>query len=160
MFLGVHRKLSAVAVQLQHSVRKMNFYQERFKHHSSQELSAADQMRLNHRLQIASRVYVIFFVLTFVNLTAFTAFTPQTHVTEFTSPTQSKFDSLREQYSLSLTCPCSQVSISNSEFLFIQPTAYHQVCSSYFVSSNFINSIWGSDRSAASILFTDTQFIS
>lgn len=138
----------------------MNFYQERFKRHSSQELSAADQMRLNHRLQIASRVYVIFFVLTFINLTAFTAFTPETHVTEFTSPTQSTFDSLRERYSLSLTCPCSQVSISNSEFLFIQPTAYHQVCSSYFVSSNFINSIWGSDASSAFILFNDGKIIS
>ncbi|CAF1483640.1 unnamed protein product [Adineta ricciae] len=157
---SMRRKLSAVAVQLQYSVRKMNFYQERLKHHPSQELSAVDQMRLNHRLQIASRVYVISFVITFVNLTAFTAFTPQTHVTEVSSPTQSIFDSLREQYSLSLTCPCSQVSIPNSEFLFIQPTAYHQVCSSYFVSSDFINSIWVSDTSSTFVLFNDGKVIS
>ncbi|CAF4213438.1 unnamed protein product [Adineta steineri] len=75
-------------------------------------------------------------------------------------PTVDIYLKLQAQYPETLTCPCSSISIDYKQFISFQPT-FHQVCSSDFVTTNWINSfesyeiLYAQDiRSLGSIYFT------
>ncbi|CAF3645712.1 unnamed protein product, partial [Adineta steineri] len=52
-------------------------------------------------------------------------------------PTESQFIQLQKEYLQSLSCPCSSISISYSNFTTIQPQ-YHQLCQSDIISPEWI----------------------
>ena len=55
-------------------------------------------------------------------------------------PSQIRFERLSQAYSSTLDCPCSKISISYQTFANVR-TIFHQVCSSEFVSEQWINFI-------------------
>jgi hypothetical protein len=56
----------------------------------------------------------------------------------FVNPAQDQYQELQQTFSNNLSCPCTSFSASYSSFIEIQPH-YHQLCSSEFVSSRWID---------------------
>ncbi len=54
------------------------------------------------------------------------------------SPTVSKYEDLYMQYPITLKCPCTHIAIKYNNFISQITTEYHQICSSTFVSSKWI----------------------
>ncbi|CAF1669857.1 unnamed protein product [Adineta ricciae] len=75
-------------------------------------------------------------------------------------PSESTFESLQRKYSSKLSCPCSQPAVSFSEFLSIEPNAYHQICSSDFVSFRFLDILWGNKASHSYFSPVDDKVLS
>ena len=85
-----------------------------------------------------TRLYLILFILSFTILTVLTSINPQIIRVTVESPSSKDFIELHEQYPKTLHCPCSQTTIDYQDICRIEPQ-YHEVCSSEFVSSNWIN---------------------
>jgi hypothetical protein len=54
-------------------------------------------------------------------------------------PTLEKFIDLYDQYRLILECPCNQSTMKYDKIIRFLTPQYHEICSSEFVSSNWIN---------------------
>jgi hypothetical protein len=54
-------------------------------------------------------------------------------------PTLNKFLDLYDKYPLTLNCPCNQTTLKYNKFVSYIKPQYHEICSSQFVSSNWIN---------------------
>ncbi|CAF1478031.1 unnamed protein product, partial [Rotaria sp. Silwood1] len=82
----------------------------------------------------------------FLTIIIFTGLNSQIQSMKILTPTELIFEQLQTQYSSTLSClSCSRIAIQYSKFLSIKPIAYHQVCSSYFISSNFIELLWDTE---------------
>ncbi|CAF0954536.1 unnamed protein product [Adineta steineri] len=136
------RKLSLLVARIQHSLRKMNFYKKVSKNSPSEQLQTPEQILVVQRQQIATRFYIIFFLIALLVIIIFSTLHLQIHSIRILAPTLSIFESLQDQYSSSLSCPCSQITIRYANFVTVEPRNYHQVCSSYFITPEFINLLW------------------
>ncbi|CAF1154090.1 unnamed protein product [Adineta steineri] len=83
-----------------------------------------------------TRLYIILSIIALIIFTIFTSVDPQTNTSE--SISADDFIQLYEKYSKTLDCPCTQTTI-DYEFIFSMKPQYHEVCSSEFVSSKWIN---------------------
>jgi hypothetical protein len=126
----------------------MNLYHKKHTNQRVEEPKTMDQMSMIQQQKIATGFYIITVLFGIAVILFFTGFTSQTHSVIVSSPTESTFEQLQSQYSSTLSCPCSQIAIEYSKFLSVEPSAYHQVCSSYFISSDFIDLIWRSEISS------------
>ncbi|CAF1156191.1 unnamed protein product [Adineta steineri] len=75
----------------------------------------------------------------------------QTHVVTVTSPSVDQFEHLSDEYPNTIVCPCSQTNIRYDQFMLFNPR-YHQVCSSQFVSQQFISTLFNINMSRFSPL--------
>ena len=91
----------------------------------------------HHSSIIATRVYIIIFLITLVTLILALWLTPQTTKVILQYPTQDQFQALP----LDAQCPCSQISLSYGQFVSIH-AKFHQVCSSDFISDRWIKAIF------------------
>ncbi|UJR12974.1 hypothetical protein I4U23_017150 [Adineta vaga] len=97
-----------------------------------------DDINILQQQYTTTRLYLICVLLAVIILTVFTAMRlPKIRVT-IRSPSLEDFIYLYDQYQLSLNCPCNQISIENRLISYIMPH-YHEVCSSKFVTSAWIN---------------------
>ncbi|CAF1223849.1 unnamed protein product [Rotaria sp. Silwood1] len=156
----IRHKIVIFCTQLQHSIRTINFYYKVQKTHLPEESQTTDEILLIQRQQIATRFYIILVVLAFVIIITFTGLNSQIYSITIKSPTEFIFEQLQTQYSSSLSCPCSQIAIQYSKFLSVKPIAYHQVCSSYFISFDFIELLWGTESSDTYYLSVDMKILS
>ncbi|CAF4216687.1 unnamed protein product, partial [Adineta steineri] len=154
------RKLPLLVAHIQHSLRKMNFYRTIRKTSPSEELQTADQILVERRQQIATRFYTIFFLIALLVIIIFSAFYLHIHPITISTPTLSTFESLQDQYSSSLSCPCSQITIRYANFVTVEPRNYHQVCFSNFTKPQFISILWGSDEASEFWLNLDRKILS
>ncbi|CAF1014564.1 unnamed protein product [Adineta steineri] len=157
---SIGRKLSLRVARIQHSLRKMNFYKKISKNSPSEQLQTPEQVLVVQRQQITTRFYIIFFLIGLLVIIIFTALHLHIHSITISSPTLPIFESLQDQYSSSLSCPCSQITIRYTNFVTVEPRNYHQVCSSYFNSSDFISLLWGSDEASEFLLNLDRKILS
>ncbi|CAF1199605.1 unnamed protein product [Adineta steineri] len=157
---SIDRKLSLRVARIQHSLRKMNFYKKISKNSASEQLQTPEQILVVQRQQIATRFYIIFFLIALLVIIIFTALHLHIHSITISSPTLSTFESLQDQYSSSLSCPCSQITIRYANFVTVEPRNYHQVCSSYFTKPQFISLLWGSDERSEFRLNLDRKILS
>ncbi|CAF4106479.1 unnamed protein product [Adineta steineri] len=157
---SIGRKLSLRVARIQHSLRKMNFYKKISRNSPSEQLQTADHILVVQRQQIATRFYTVFLLIALVVIIIFTALHLHIHSITISSPTLSTFESLQHQYSSSLSCPCSQITIRYANFVTVEPRNYHQVCSSYFNSSDFISLLWGSDEASEFRMNLDRKILS
>ncbi|CAF1231607.1 unnamed protein product [Adineta steineri] len=89
----------------------------------------------NHKLiRRLHFILVVAMLLVFYRITAFNLYTKSVEIQNITL---SNYEDLLEQSYDSLQCPCSQISIKYKSFLNIEPR-YHQICSSDFVSNQWI----------------------
>ncbi|CAF3953325.1 unnamed protein product, partial [Rotaria sp. Silwood1] len=98
-----------------------------------------DLSRVRHG-RIASRLYIILFTVFISVLIVYTSLSVQTISQTVASPTQEQYEKLLKQYSQTLQCPCTTISIPYEDFLRVAPI-YHQVCSSDFIQSWWYQSL-------------------
>ena len=98
----------------------------------SQDANVLQQQRYT------TRVYLILLVLAVMSLTLITSTRLQTNRVIIKLPSLKDFIQLYYQYPRTINCPCSQTAVERQLISHIKPQ-YHEVCSSEFVSSNWIN---------------------
>ena len=87
--------------------------------------------------RISTRFFFIIFSALLTNLLLYTVLIKVTKTVTVEQPTLVEYAYLNSSYSQSLTCPCSNMSISYENFLNVDYTQ-HQVCSSIFVDQVWI----------------------
>ncbi|UJR12163.1 hypothetical protein I4U23_016340 [Adineta vaga] len=105
------------------------------------ELTAEQLLR--HQLLI-TRLYLILLSATLISLILFMSLILKTNTETVVRPTQIMFEQLQTTYRDTLSCPCERIAVPYSNFLSINPT-YHQICSSDFISFEWIRSLFNAE---------------
>ena len=146
--------------QLAHSLRTMNVYHMQQNTDNSTELSSNNHFVRVHRQQLATRYYIILLLLSITIVLLFNSLRMQIRSVTISSPTESIFDHLKTEYSSTLSCPCSDIALTYSTFLSVRLPVYHQVCSSYLISSNFTRLLWGRENASTYFWYLDLKILS
>ncbi|UJR29650.1 hypothetical protein I4U23_017198 [Adineta vaga] len=138
-------RFSIFIIQIRNKFQQMNFY----RHHKRTNQTITTHLETNNDIvlikqqRIATRVYIILFLISIGIILIFLTFNSQINSITISSPSLSTFEELYNKYSSTLICPCSNIAISYSTFVSIQPLTYYQICSSDLISLDFITSLWG-----------------
>ena len=97
---------------------------------STNERDLSDQL-------ISTRLFIFSFVISLAVLIGYTSLVDIVTIKEINTPNLTQYLQLYSKYSQTLTCPCGKISIRYDKFLRINYTL-HQVCSSVFVSDDWI----------------------
>ena len=81
----------------------------------------------------STRLCIVLIIMSLVTIGVLTGRSELVSVQTVLRPSQAAYESLYEQHSQQVTCPCSSISISQSSFLSIEPH-FHQLCSSDLMS--------------------------
>src|ERR1700722_11405140 len=95
--------------------------------------------------QIASRLHFILVVITLCVIYSFSAYTLQLETVQIMKPSLSTYQDLERDFSNSLQCSCSHISMKYESFLIIK-SRFHQLCSSEFVSDRWIKYLYVDDN--------------
>ncbi|UJR17971.1 hypothetical protein I4U23_004870 [Adineta vaga] len=125
--IPLHIRISQLRLFLQKTVYEFNLFQ--------QQTTNDRQLRFQ---RIATRLHIICIAIALVVLTIYTSLSTNIYHETVLNPTETQFIELHQNYSTSLSCPCSSTSMHYSTFMAIQPD-YHQMCLSDLVSSNWIS---------------------
>ena len=96
-----------------------------------------------------TRVYLVLLITAFFILILYTSIRQVTITVIVESPSVSKYTELSLQYPLTLKCPCSHIAIKYNKFISQIEPQYHQICSSVFISPEWIERMtysFGYDR--------------
>ena len=91
--------------------------------------------------QIINRFHVLLLILIITIFYLVLSFSLITKTNEIIKPSLSTYKELLSNYSNSLECPCSNISIEYQSFLTITPRI-HEICSSEFMLDDWINYIF------------------
>ncbi|CAF1125518.1 unnamed protein product [Adineta steineri] len=116
--------------QIKYLFRKIWTRLNMFKHHESSE----QQKRYQRQ---STRLYIFILIITLSILSVYILIEEGVHRITILKPTENQYKHFQEIYSNKSICPCSSITMTYSNFITIQPY-YHQVCSSDFVSSQWI----------------------
>jgi len=92
--------------------------------------------------KISTRIYLLFVCLSVTILIIFSSLQMQIQNITVEHPSQETYEHLRNIHSTALQCPCSQIAINYGSFVSLSPK-YHPVCSSQYMSFEWIDSIEG-----------------
>ncbi|CAF3938909.1 unnamed protein product [Adineta steineri] len=104
--------------------------------------------------QMITRLQIFFLTISLYCIFLYSTYTTQLITVEINKPTYSTYQSLSLNYSQSLQCFCSDISIPCKSFLTIKPR-FHDLCSSQFVSQDWINYLYGAGNLLYRFPFTD-----
>ncbi|CAF1519348.1 unnamed protein product [Adineta ricciae] len=107
--------------------------------------------------KLATRIYALVFVSCFVIMAAYKTATASIKNEMVYNPTQTTFENLQKFYGITMECPCREVNINYGSFVSISPV-FHQVCSSYWISSSWFLFLFESSNSTNNHLFILSQF--
>ncbi|CAF1313076.1 unnamed protein product [Adineta ricciae] len=107
-------------------------------------------LRRNRHL---TRIYIILLFSSFVILILYGLLRQETILVIVESPSVSKYQQLADEYPLTLKCPCSRTSIKYNKLISQLEPQFHDVCSSIFVSSEWLKKIDSRKRALASTFF-------
>jgi hypothetical protein len=93
---------------------------------------------------LSTRLYIILVIISLIILTTYASLISQIENRTVAFPKQSVYENLRKKYADSLQCACTKVSIPYEEFVKIVPS-FHQVCSSDFISQQWIDFVFKAD---------------
>ena len=126
---------------------------------SIQTLNVYETELIGNYQLLASRIYLVLFMISIAIISFFVGLSQQTHSITVHSPTETQFEYLYSQYSTALKCPCSKVAIPYEKFLNVSPSM-HLLCFSEFVSSNWSTTLFnkGSLWSVPDWFLLSTQF--
>ncbi|UJR11699.1 hypothetical protein I4U23_015880 [Adineta vaga] len=102
-----------------------------------------DERIVRHEIY-STRLFIILFSISVVIITLYTSLSIHVKTETLTMPTKIQYEQLFVQYSDSLQCPCTQISIFYNEFTRIT-SSFHQVCSSEFVSQQWIDFVFATN---------------
>ena len=80
----------------------------------------------------ATRFYLLLLLLGTIILTIYSSVASHLQITTIKNPSRNQFEEMYKKYSLTLSCPCTQLSTPYSKIMSIQPR-FHQICSSDFI---------------------------
>ncbi|CAF3592628.1 unnamed protein product [Rotaria sordida] len=103
-----------------------------------------------------TRCYLFLFSLTSLILIIYTFVIEQTMIVTVSKPTLKQYEYLLEQHK-QLYCPCTRISIQYTEFTQIN-SSYHEVCSSDFTSTQWIQYLIGDRNYSNPYLFSGLHF--
>ncbi|CAF1381337.1 unnamed protein product [Adineta ricciae] len=95
--------------------------------------------------RLSTRIYLIILFISLSACTIYFSLNIETKTFIVDRPTQETFERLQEKYSSTLFCPCSTNIIPYREFLSVSPV-YHEVCSSVFISDEWLTSLFNINR--------------
>ncbi|UJR22378.1 hypothetical protein I4U23_025440 [Adineta vaga] len=122
---------------------------------SSRKTSVIDQQHQRW----STRFYLILLSIVVLFLTFYTWFSTESRIIQIKNPSLNLVKNLQAQFP-SLQCPCTELSISYEDLIYLQPK-YHQICSSEFVTSKWIQGLNQiTSRSAANLYFADFRYAS
>ena len=108
-----------------------------------------------HYQQLATRFYVIIIAVSLWSLISYKRLRVEEIRETISGPTFLQYVKLEKVYGNDLSCPCTSISVPYGAFVTIEPT-YHQVCSSYLISSQWI--MYSNPISESSAYLFDYQF--
>ncbi|CAF1054227.1 unnamed protein product [Adineta steineri] len=97
-----------------------------------------DDEHIKRKELISSRFYLILLMIILYAYAFYITSTTQITPIIVFKPTIKEYKELIEQHPNTLSCPCERIAISYGEFINILPV-YHQICSSDFVSQQWID---------------------
>ncbi|CAF1287551.1 unnamed protein product [Adineta ricciae] len=100
---------------------------------------STDQYKLCNQI-ISTRIFLVLFILSLAILLLYTSVVKITKRVHVPVPSYEEYARLNSSYSQTLSCPCKQISISYKAILDVNYT-FHQICTSIFVSEEWINTI-------------------
>ncbi|CAF4290527.1 unnamed protein product, partial [Adineta steineri] len=104
--------------------------------------------------QMITRLQIFFLTISLYCIFLYSTYTTQLITVEINKPTYSTYQTLSLNYSQSLQCFCSDISIPYKSFLTIKPR-FHDLCSSQFASQDWINYLYGARNLVYRYSFTD-----
>jgi hypothetical protein len=122
--------------QREHFFSKLKRYLSTFNVFSSVPPTTDAYELQNER--ISTRLFIILLTIILTILLLYTSLESVTKTVNVKTPTLAQYSQLYASYPQSLTCPCAQISINYEKFLHVE-YSFHQVCSSIFVTENWIN---------------------
>lgn len=93
---------------------------------------------------ISTRVYIVLLIVFVTILITFTSLGTQSEVIIIRNPSQASYEALLDKNATPPSCPCSHVTISYVNFI-STTLDYHPICSSMFVSDDWINHIFSNN---------------
>ncbi|CAF4015884.1 unnamed protein product [Rotaria sp. Silwood1] len=118
-----------IVKRIKQTISQMNLFEV--------EMARSEELDLRKAI-ISTRIFIILLTFTLTILTVYSALDGQNQTIIVLNPTQSDFENLYRKYPNTLACPCTDIAIPYRSFISIIPE-YHPVCSSIFVSDNWIN---------------------
>ncbi|CAF0868541.1 unnamed protein product [Adineta steineri] len=117
--------------QFKETIQKKLIELNIFKHSSNTD-------RQTEFRRYATRLYIFLLIGLMIIITIHVFLQKSFQSKTISYPTESQFIQLQKKYPQSLSCPCSSITISYSNFTIIQPQ-YHQLCRSDFISERWIH---------------------
>ncbi|CAF1495524.1 unnamed protein product, partial [Adineta ricciae] len=112
---------------------------------------STDQHQLRNQF-ISTRLFIFLFSSFFSILLLYNSLITIRKTVIVKSPSFTDYVQLNATYSQTLTCPCTQISIDYKNIVRVNYTL-HQVCSSVFITQNWINSIHTENTNSSVSLF-------
>ncbi len=109
--------------------------------------------------RISTLFFLVLMCICFLILTINTALQKVTTTITIDQPNYTTYQTLSVKYAQTLSCLCSTISIEQGTFIDIEPI-FHPICSSGFVSSEFLNYMKIDLTVSVSIAYNPFQFIS
>ncbi|CAF3755200.1 unnamed protein product, partial [Adineta steineri] len=100
---------------------------------------STDEHELKNQ-KISTRIFIVLLILSLTILLLYTSLADITKTINVPTPDLIKYEQLYSKYSQTLTCPCQHISINYENFLSIEYT-FHQVCTSIFITDDWISYI-------------------
>ena len=95
---------------------------------------------------ITTRVYLPTLTIAVLILITYTVANGHTRIITFTKPSCVLYEVLLAKTHTTLQCPCSRISVAYGSFITIS-TQYHPICTSVFVSDEWINLLFNPNSS-------------
>ncbi|CAF0935258.1 unnamed protein product [Adineta steineri] len=136
--------------QFKETIQKKLIELNIFKHSSNTDRQTKFQ-------RYATRLYIFLLIGSMIIITIYVFLQKTIQSKTISYPTESQFSQLQKKYPQSLSCPCSSMSISYSNFTTIQPQ-YHQLCRSDLISPEWIHYMEASTK-GRTIVYNDYRII-
>ncbi|CAF1323976.1 unnamed protein product [Adineta ricciae] len=96
-----------------------------------------DEQKLRNQ-RISTKLFILVFIVSLFILILYNSIITITKTEIKETPTYKQYKELDSKYSTTLNCPCKKILIDYNEILYVNFTL-HQVCSSFFVTQEWIN---------------------
>ncbi|CAF1397819.1 unnamed protein product [Rotaria sp. Silwood1] len=111
----------------------------------------------NSEQRLVNRLHLVFLLLTLFLIFTYSAFKPKSVTVQILKPSILNHKYLLKDHSDFLQCLCSQISIPYEAFLSIEPK-FHDLCSSQFITDEWIYYIYGQGNLSRRFSFDDYRY--
>ena len=125
---GLRARLTVIYRNGLHNLRNLNLFRSMIP--SDHE----EQQRRNEL--ISTRLFICLLFASFLILLIYTSQVQVTQTITINSPTLGLYSSLYEKHAQTLTCPCSNIAVTQQQFISLTPT-FHPVCTSDFIDARW-----------------------